>query len=42
MNGKVNEYSFFFSLHEAVLPVSLKLFKMPTICQSREKDKIKT
>lgn len=26
-------------MHEAVLPVSLKLFKMPTNCQSREKDK---
>lgn len=37
---KTNKYHFV--LHEAVLPVSLKLFKMPTNCQSRDKDKLKT
>lgn len=35
-----NNYDFV--LHEVVLPASLKLFKMPTNCQNREKDEIKT
>lgn len=38
--SKTSQYDFV--SHEAVLPVSLKLFKMPTNCQSRAKDKIKT
>lgn len=37
---RLNKYDFV--LHEAVLHVSLKLFKMPNNCQNREKDKIKT
>lgn len=36
MNGKLNEYSFFF-LHEAVLPVSLKLFKPSAKVEKRIK-----
>lgn len=35
MNGKLNEYSFF--LHEAVLPVSLKLFKPSAKVEKRIK-----
>lgn len=37
MNGKLNEYSFFFFLHEAVLPVSLKLFKPSAKVEKRIK-----
>lgn len=41
-NGRYKRNKYYFILHEAVLPVSLKLFKMPTNCQSSEKDKIKS